>query len=92
MNSSKDTNCKNILKRIYYFVFVVLDIFFHIIFLRLRNLNGDVVFTSRIIHNVYLMTSVVHVFYYSQMAAVAHVIGTHQLPTESQVNLNISFL
>lgn len=58
-----------------------------IIFLRLPDLNGNVVFTCRIIHNVPLMTSVVHVFFYGNVAAVAHVIGTDQLPIDTQVNL-----
>lgn len=74
----------NIFKR---FFLVILDMFSLINFLRLPDLNGNVVFTCRIIHNVPLMMSVVHVFFDRQMAAVAHVIGTDQLPIESQVNL-----
>lgn len=52
---------------------------------RLQNPNGNIVFTCRIIHSVKTMTSVVHVFFHDKLAAVAHVIGTDQLPIETQV-------
>lgn len=57
------------------------------IYFRLRNSNGSVVFTCRIIHSVKMMTSVVQVFFQDKLAAIAHVIGTDQLPIKSQVNL-----
>ncbi|XP_062572685.1 uncharacterized protein LOC134234626 [Saccostrea cucullata] len=52
---------------------------------RLRDPNGNIMFTCRLIHSVSVMTSVVHVFYHDKMAAVAHVIGSDQLPLETQV-------
>lgn len=57
---------------------------------RLQNPNGNIVFTCRIIHSVKTMTSVVHVFFHDKLAAVAHVIGTDQLPIETQTSENIS--
>lgn len=58
------------------------------IFNSLRRLDGNVIFTCRIIHSVKMMTSVVQIFFQDKMAAVAHVIGTEQLPMKSQVKLD----
>ncbi|XP_062592625.1 uncharacterized protein LOC134254077 [Saccostrea cucullata] len=52
---------------------------------KLRDQNGNIAFTCRFIHSVNVMTSVVHVFYNDEMAAVAHIIGSDQLPLRNQV-------
>ena len=54
---------------------------------RLQNYKGKVVFTCRMIHSVPLLMSVIQVFYRDKMAAVAHLIGSDQIPKPSQVCL-----
>ena len=61
-------------------------------FFRLLNSNDEVLFTCRIIHSVQMMSSVVQVFYRDKMAAIAHLIGTDQLPIDSQVLFFVVFL
>ena len=60
-------------------------IFFALLFFRLFNHAQQLKFTCRIIHSVPLMMSAVQVFFADKMAAVAHLIGTDQLPTPAQV-------
>ncbi|KAK3087652.1 hypothetical protein FSP39_008765 [Pinctada imbricata] len=52
---------------------------------RLVNHTQNVQFTTRVIHSLNLMTSVIHVFFHDKLAAVAQVIGLDQLPLTSQV-------
>ena len=54
---------------------------------RLQNYKGKVVFTCRMIHSVPLLMSVIQIFYRDKMAAVAHLIGSDQIPKPSQVCL-----
>ncbi|XP_052811431.1 uncharacterized protein LOC128239039 [Mya arenaria] len=42
-------------------------------------------FTIRVIHSVPLMTSVVQVFHEDHMLAISHLIGTEQLPLQTQI-------
>ncbi|XP_062595714.1 uncharacterized protein LOC134257087 [Saccostrea cucullata] len=52
---------------------------------RIRNTDGEVMFTAREIHSLSLMTSVVHVFYLDKLSVICHMIGPDTLPTPSQV-------
>ncbi|XP_025085903.1 uncharacterized protein LOC112559134 [Pomacea canaliculata] len=52
---------------------------------RLVNLDGFLQMTCRVIHSLPMMQSVVQVFHRDKMAAVAHLIGTEQLPLPNQV-------
>ncbi|XP_061192853.1 uncharacterized protein LOC133201068 [Saccostrea echinata] len=54
---------------------------------RLRDQNGNIMFTCRVIHSVNVMMSVVQVYYHDKMAAIAHIIGSDQLPSGKQVGL-----
>ncbi|XP_062595777.1 uncharacterized protein LOC134257152 [Saccostrea cucullata] len=52
---------------------------------RIRNADGEVMFTARVIHSLPLMTSVVHVYYHDKLNVVCHLIGPDTLPTPTQV-------
>ncbi|XP_021364675.1 uncharacterized protein LOC110457648 [Mizuhopecten yessoensis] len=53
---------------------------------RIRNTNGKVMFTCRVIHSVALLTSAVQIYYQDKLAVVCHLVGTDQLPLPSQVD------
>ncbi|KAL3852091.1 hypothetical protein ACJMK2_015777 [Sinanodonta woodiana] len=52
---------------------------------RLINHTGHVIFTCRITHSVPLLMSAIQVYYHDKMVAVAHLIGSDQLPLPTQV-------
>ncbi|XP_061188769.1 uncharacterized protein LOC133196936 [Saccostrea echinata] len=56
---------------------------------RIRNADGEVMFTARVIHSSSLMTSVVHVYYHDKLSVVCHLIGSDTLPTPSQVQSSV---
>ena len=54
-------------------------------YFRFVNHTGEVTFTCRFIHSLPLLMSAVQVFYHDRMAAVAHLVGSDQLPLPEQV-------
>ena len=57
----------------------------YILFCRFVNHTGEVTFTCRLIHSLPLVMSAIQVFYHDRMAAVAHLIGSDQIPLPEQV-------
>ena len=56
------------------------------------NHTGEVTFTCRFIHSLPLLMSAVQVFYHDRMAAVAHLIGSDQIPLPEQVYIFLDFI
>lgn len=53
---------------------------------RFLNHTGEVIFTCRVIHSLPLLMSAVQVFFHSRMTAVAHLVGSDQIPLPSQLS------
>ncbi|KAL4226738.1 hypothetical protein ACF0H5_014718 [Mactra antiquata] len=53
---------------------------------KLVNHTGEVTFTCRVIHSLPLLMSAIQIFYHNRMTAVAHLIGSDQIPLPSQLS------
>jgi len=59
--------------------------FFFLYISRFANHTGEIIFTCRVIHSQPLLMSAIQVFFHGRIAAVAHLVGSDQIPLPSQV-------